>query len=434
MFKSFPFIKQIDSQDCGIACLKMVGRSYNINYYIDDQVILKSNIQRQGISIKDLENTAKGVGFQTYTALINLQDIVKKINLPAVFFWNQNHFIVVYKLTKTKIWVADPAYGKTYYTLDEFKKGWTQNGDKGIVMLLEPNPEIFDNYIEKNPKKPINIKSITRHLKAYKAQLILIAFTLFFSSIIELILPFFTQKIIDNGVAFKNLNIIYLILAAQFTLIISKIILEFYRSWLFIFISSRVNLSLISDFLNKLLHLPISFFSSKNIGDIIQRIRDHDRVQEFLSHEIIQTAFSFFTILIYGSVLYYFNVIIFLVVLIGTILELVWIFAFFEKIQENDYKNFSLQARDEGKMVEFISNIQEIKLNNLEENVKKQWQQIQKNLYLNNIEKLKIEQKHDSYKFINNIQLILIIFFSGISVMNNNMSIGSMLSCLYLRV
>ena len=432
MLKSFPFVKQIDSQDCGFACLKMVGQSYDKGYYIDKEVILNSNINRQGISIKDLECVAKSIGFETYTALISFQDILEKINLPAIFFWNQNHFVVVHKVTKTKIWIADPAFGKTYYTKDEFIKGWAQNNDKGIVLLLEPDPVNFNKYIETNPQKPINIKNITKYLSNHKTQLVLISFTLLLSSCIELILPFFTQKIIDKGVAFNDLSIIYLILASQLALIVSKIILEFYRSWLFIFISSTINLSLISDFLGKLLKLPISFFNSKNIGDIIQRIRDHDRVQEFLSHDIVQTAFSFFTVIIYSSVLYYFNVTIFSVVLIGTIIELIWIFSFFEKIQANDYKSFTLRSKDEDKIVEFVRNIQEIKLNNLEENIKNQWHQIQKNLYINNLEKLKIRQKHDSYKFISYIQLILIVFFAAISVMNKSMSIGSMLSVMFI--
>lgn len=428
--RKFPFVKQLDSQDCGFACLKMIGKSYNENYNILDDVIWNSNLSRQGISISDLGNTSKELGFDALLLRVNWNQVISYVPLPAIFFWNQNHFIVVYKIYKNKIYVSDPAIGKISYTKDDFLKGWTQNEATGLALLLEPN-HTFSNHIN-TKKQEKSFRNISKYLVNYKGQLGLISLTLLLSSCIELIFPFFFQKIIDNGIVFQRVNFIYLVLFAQLLVVISRISLEFYRSWLFIHISSRVSLSMISDFWVKLLKLPLRFFNSKNIGDITQRIQDHNRIEEFLSKDLIQTIFSIFSIIIYSCILLYFNLDIFLIVFIGTAIELFWIFSFLEKIKLSDYKNFTLQSKDQSKIIEFITNVQEIKLNNLEEQKTKQWQEIQKKIYKNNIDKLKINQKYESYRFFTYLQVILVIFVAATSVMNNQLTIGTMMSIMFI--
>ena len=282
MIKKFPFIKQLDSQDCGFACLKMVCKYYNNNFGVDNKIISDANLLKQGISISDLEKTSKNIGFETLIVKLDFETAIKNISLPAIFFWNQNHYVVVYKVTNNKIYVADPAFGKTVYRKEEFLKGWTQNKEEGIILLLEPTDKIHKS-IENNQPQKVNLTYVTKYLKKHKIQLYLISITLLLSSCIELIFPFFTQKIIDKGVKFQNIDYIYLVLIAQIIIFISRIGLQFYRSWLFIHISSRISLSIISDFLIKLMKLPIRFFNSKNIGDLIQRIHDHKRIEEFLS-------------------------------------------------------------------------------------------------------------------------------------------------------
>lgn len=430
LISSFPFIKQFDSSDCGFACIKMIGKYYNEFFNIESEFFNNSNLSRQGISINDLKADSKVLGFNTLILKLNFEKAVDNIKIPSIFFWNQNHFVVVYKLENNKIYVADPSFGKTIYTKDEFIKGWLNDKDEGIVLILEPTEIIFKK--NKQKSENINLSYVTKYLKKHNVQLIIIAFTLLLSSCIELIFPFFTQKIIDKGVFLKDKNIIYLILTAQIIVFLSKIALEFYRSWLFIHISSRISISIISDFLIKLMKLPIRFFNSKTIGDFTQRIQDHRRIESFLSKDLIQTVFSFFNIIIYSAILLYFNFNIFLVVFISTIIELLWIFSFLEKIKINDHKNFSLQANDQNKIYELINAIQEIKLNNLEEQKTFQWQKIQQKLYHNNIEKLKLDQKYQSYRFINFFQTILVIFIASISVMNQEMTIGTMLSIMFI--
>lgn len=434
MKKKFPFIKQLDSQDCGFACLKMLGKHYNNNFVLSKSIIENSNLLKQGISISDLDATAKEIGFNTLLVKLDFEKVVSDVSLPAVFFWNQNHFIIVYKISKGKVYVSDPAFGKAVYKIEEFLRGWTKGENEGIALLVEPTEKVLliDEPEHGEKENVVSLNYITKYLKSHKKQFALISATLLISSVIELIFPFFTQKIIDQGVEFKDINFIYLVLFAQCFVFLSKVSLEYYRSWLFIHISSRISLSIISDFLVKMMRLPIKFFNSKNIGDLTQRIQDHKRIEKFLSKDLVQTVFSFFTIIIYSSILLYFSLEIFLVVAIATVIELLWIFSFLEKIRINDHKNFAIQSNDQNKIFEFINSVQEIKLNNLEKQKNEQWQEIQKNLYLNNIEKLKIDQKYESYRFINFFQVILVVFFASIAVMNEELTIGTMLSVMFI--
>ncbi len=434
MTKKFPFIKQLDSQDCGFACLKMLGKHYNNNFVLSKSIIENSNLLKQGISITDLDATAKEIGFNTLLVKLDLEKVISDVSLPAIFFWNQNHFIIVYKIAKGKVYVSDPAFGKAVYKIEEFLRGWTKGENEGIALLVEPTEKVLLIEDAQNGEKEnvVSLNYITKYLKSHKKQFALISATLLISSVIELIFPFFTQKIIDQGVEFKDINFIYLVLFAQCFVFFSKVSLEYYRSWLFIHISSRISLSIISDFLVKMMRLPIKFFNSKNIGDLTQRIQDHKRIEKFLSKDLVQTVFSFFTIIIYSSILLYFSLEIFLVVAIATVIELLWIFSFLEKIRINDHKNFAIQSNDQNKIFEFINSVQEIKLNNLEKQKNEQWQEIQKNLYLNNIEKLKIDQKYESYRFINFFQVILVVFFASIAVMNEELTIGTMLSVMFI--
>lgn len=426
--KKFPFYYQLSSTDCGFACMRMIsdyyGKAYSDENYSDD-------LQYNGISLSKLELFATSLGFSSLVAKTDYSSLVNNAPVPFIAYWNQNHFIVVHDINDDKVQIADPEFGKATYSKDEFTKGWSQNQEEGVVLLLEPTDE--NEKTNNSGKQPRgNLQYVIQYLKNHKKQLFLIALTLFVSSCIELVFPFFSQKIIDKGVGQKNISLIYLILIAQITLFISRVSLEFYRSWLFIHISSRISLSIISDFLVKLMKLPLKFFNSKNIGDLTQRINDHKRIEGFLSKDLIQTVFSIFTIVIYSFVLLYFNVDIFLIICICTTIELLWIFSFLKKIKILDKKTFSLDAKDQNKIYELINSMHEIKLNNLEESKRNEWQKIQTNIYLNNIDKLKINQRYESYRFISFLQTILVVFVSAIAVMNGTLSIGSMLAIMYV--
>jgi ATP-binding cassette, subfamily B, bacterial len=425
--KFFPFFPQLSEIDCGPTCLKIIskyfGRKY-FNYQIEELSI-------DGVSISKLENIANTVGFDSVVAKTSFDSLYAKAPLPFIAHWNQNHYVVVYKMTKKYIYVADPAFGKTKYTYSDFLNGWSQGDDEGIVLLLEPNRDFFKVNTQQTSKRE-KISYILKYLPKFKSNLLVVTLTLLVSSGIELILPFFTQKIIDKGVFENNLKLIHILLLAQAGIFISRIALEFYRSWIFIQISSRISLSIISEFLAKLMKLPLKFFNSRNLGDLTRRIQDHKRIEEFLSKDLIQTFFSIFSLILFGVILCYFNVTVFLIIFMGTIIQLIWIFGYLKRIRILDQKTFSLNAKDQNKIFELITGMQDIKLNNLEDHKRMEWQKIQTNIYQNNIKKLKINQQYESYRFISFFQNLFVVFVSALAIMNHQMTIGTMISITYI--
>ena len=431
IFKKFPTILQLDSQDCGFTCIRIISKYYGVNIPLSNKVFEKFHIERKGITISDLEESARLVGYNTIVVKLDYQKMLENTLFPAIFFWNQNHFIVVYKIKNDNVYVSDPALGKIVYNKEEFINGWKQNYSEGVILLLEPTENLFKNEI---PLKKVKstYSYVIRYLKTHKTHFFLISFTLLLSSCVELIFPFFTQKIIDKGVIIKDLPFIYLVLISQIAVFLSRIGLEFYRSWLFIHIGSRISLKIISDFLIKLMKLPLKYYNTKNIGDFTQRIQDHKRIEAFLSKDLIQAVFAIFSVIIYLSILLYFNTNIFLVVITISTIQMVWVFRFIEKIKVLDRKLFTLQAADQNKIYELINSIQEIKLNNLENNKISHWKDIQKRIYLNTIEKTSINQKYESHRFINFFQTILVVFVASIAVMNDELTIGSMLAVMFI--
>jgi len=427
----FPFIYQIDNNDCGLACIKMIGKYFNKKFYLKEEVLENIALSQQGISISRLDNLIKLSGFESMVVKIDFATLKKEVVLPTIVYWNQNHFVVVYKITEKKVYVADPAIGKTAYSIDQFLTGWTQNKDLGLVIVMDPTDKILS--VDKTKNTDNNkLSFIKKNIVNYRLYFFIIGFTLLISVFVEMIFPFFTQKIIDKGVKFKDINFIYLVLIAQIVLFISRIALEFYRSWIFIHIGNRISFDIISDFLTKLMKLPIRFFSSRTIGDLSQRIEDHKRIEQFLSQELIQIIFALFSIVVYSSILLYFNTTIFFVVGLCTSVELLWIFLFLKKIRINDQKSFSLLSKEQNKIYEIIRSIQEIKLNNLEESKKADWQTIQKKIYSNRLEKLKIDQKYEIYRFFNFFESILVVFVASIAVMNQQMTIGTLLAVMFI--
>ncbi|WP_035141145.1 peptidase domain-containing ABC transporter [Flavobacterium daejeonense] len=434
-FNKFPFIQQLDSSDCGIACIRMISNFYGVTITNKNPAITKSNISQQGLSFAELKDISTKLGYECLFVKLDFNEVKENVTLPAIFFWNQNHFIVVYKLTKNKIFVSDPGMGRIIYNKKDFFNGWKANSEKGILLVLKPTEKLYkkkDTNNETDNEKRKSFINILKYLLDYKKHLYLLAFTLLLSTIIEFIFPFFTQKIVDNGVKFKNISFLHLILIGEFILFVSKILNEFYRSWLFIHISSRISLHLVSDFLIKLMRLPIKFFYSKSIGDLLERIEDHKRVENFLVNDSLKSIFSFFSIIVFSTLLLYYNFNVFLIFITGSILELIWIFHFFDSIKKLDIKKFELVSKEKNKNVELITGMQEIKINNLEAYKRKEWENIQLELFNNNIENLLTNQKFESYRFFSFLTSILITFTSAYSVINGRLSLGSMVAIVFI--
>lgn len=432
IFNKFPFIQQLDSSDCGLACIRMISRFYGVTITNSNSIFSESNITQQGLSLEELKNISTKLGYDNLLVKLDFEQIKENVTLPAIFFWNQNHYIVVYKITKNKIYVSDPGIGRVIYTKKDFFESWKGNDEKGIILVLEPTSKLYkNNEIMKN-QEVNNFLQILKYLLDYKKQMYLLTFILLLSTVIEFIFPFFTQKIVDNGILFKNIPFLYMILIGEFILFLSKIINEFYRSWLFIHITSRVSLHLVSDFLIKLMSLPIKFFHSRSIGDLLERIDDHKRVENFLVNDLLKSIFAFFSIIVFSSLLWYYNFIVFLIFIIGSTLELIWIFYFFEDIKRLDNNKFVLLSKEKNKNVELLTGMQEIKLNNLEDYKRREWENIQLELFNNNIENIRTNQNYESYRLFSFIMSIFITFTSAYLVIEGNLSLGSMVAIVFI--
>ena len=382
MPKKFPFYMQLDQSDCGPTSLRMVakyyGRSYPVEYLRE-----KCYITRNGVSVMGISEAAQAIGMRTMSVKIPFAKLLEA-PLPCIVYWRQRHFIVVYKIKKGLVYVADPAYGKATFSQKEFMGGWhgePNNQDKGgIVLLLEPTPEFFQN-AQVDEKKKLGFGFLFRYLKPYSPYIIQLFLGMLLGSLLQLIFPFLTQAIVDRGIDYRDLNFIHVILIAQLMLFFSMTAVSFIQSWIFLHMSTRINISLVSDFLAKLMRLPISFFDSRVIGDILQRIQDHNRVKSFLTSSSLSVLFSCLNFIVFGAVLAFFNIPIFLIYLVSTVLYMGWVFIFLKKRKELDFKRFDELSENQSTLIHLINGMQDIKLNNCQEEKRWEWERIQAKLF-----------------------------------------------------
>ncbi|MCK9449848.1 MAG: peptidase domain-containing ABC transporter [Bacteroidales bacterium] len=435
------FNKQLDSMDCGPACLSMIAKHYGKEYSIDS--LRKScHISKEGVSLLGISEAAEQIGFKTIGGRITFDKLEKEAPLPCIVHWNQEHFVIVYKIKQknifrkqTKVYISDPARAHINYTEEEFKKHWisTKSGgeDKGIVLLLEPTQEFYKQAGDKINRN--SLKFLFSYFMRYKRFLGQLTIGLLLGSLFQLIFPFLTQAIVDFGIANKNIHFIYLILLAQMVLIISRMSVEFIRRWILLHISTRINISLISDFFIKLMKLPMSYFDTKLTGDILQRIDDHARVEQFLTARTLNTIFSLFTLVIFSMVLWIYDIKIFTIFVVGSIIYALWILIFLKKRRELDFKYFEVRAKNQNKTYQLIQGMQEIKLQNSEKRHRWEWEDVQADLFHINIASLKLQQTQEAGNiFINESKNIIITVVAALAVINNEMTLGMMLATQYI--
>jgi len=443
---NFPYIIQHDTMDCGSTCLRMLAKHYGKEYSLDTLREL-CYTAKEGVSLLSISEAAEQLGFKTLGGRITFNKLINEALLPCIVHWNQEHFVIVYKVRKSSplsfwrgaggevIYVADPGLGLVSYTENEFKEHWlstkTNGEDKGIVLLMEPTLEFYKKNDEKTERKSLKfLLSYFLRYKKYFTQLIL---GLLIGSLLQLIFPFLTQSIVDIGINGKNINFIYIVLLAQMMLIISRMSVEFIRRWLLLHISIRINISLISDFFIKLMKLPMSFFDTKLTGDILQRIDDHQRIERFLTSRTLETIFSFFTLVIFSIVLWVYSFKIFLIFIVGSLLYTFWILLFLHKRRILDYKSFEQRSKSQSNTYQLINGMQEIKLQNCEKRKRWEWEDIQADLFQINISTLKLEQLQDAGNvFINETKNIIITIVAATAVINNEMTLGMMLATQYI--
>ena len=430
----FPFYRQLDAMDCGPSCLRMIakyhGRSYSVQTLRE-----RSHISREGVSLLGTSDAAESIGFRSMGVRIGLDKLAKESPLPCIAHWKQNHFVVIYKITKTQVHVADPAHGLIKYSRDEFLAQWastkTDDEPQGICLLLEPTPDFYNQEGETRDKQ--SFRYLFSYLKPYRKFISQLVLGMVLGALLMLIFPFLTQAIVDIGISNQDLGFITLILIAQLVLFISQASVEFIRSWILLHISTRVNISLISDFLIKLMKLPIGFFDSKMIGDLMQRIGDHTRIETFLTVSSLNVLFSIVTLLIFSVVLAIYSLKILLVFLIGSALYIAWVLLFMKKRREVDYKRFAQMADNQSNLIQLITGMQEIKLNNCEKQKRWDWEKIQARLFKVNIKGLALNQYQQAGAvFFNQTKNILIIFIAADSVVRGEMTLGMMMAVQYI--
>ena len=434
--KKFPFYKQLDQMDCGPTCLKMIAKHYGKVY---DREFLRqlANITRDGVSLGGIAEASEKIGFQSLAVNVTYETLAEDIPLPCIAYWRQRHFIVVHKIDKKMVHVADPAFGLTSYPKEEFLRGWlnskrAKDDDEGLLLLLETTPD-FENAEEQPPKKGLGFRFLFPYFKPYRKYIIQLFLGLFVASLIQLVFPFLTQAIVDKGINYQNLNFVNIVLIAQIFLFTSQTAIQLIRNWLLLYITGRINIKIISDFLIKLMRLPIRFFDSKSLGDLIQRIEDHRRVQDFLSSATLNILFSAINILVFGIVLLYYNSIIFLIFAIGAILYVFWVLRFMKKRAELEFRRFDEASGNQSSRVQLINGMQEIKLNNSERRRRWEWETIQIRLFRISIKSLTIDQYQSvGGAFLDQIKNILITFYAAKLVIDGEITLGAMLAIQFI--
>lgn len=434
----FPFYKQLDAMDCGPTCLLMIAKHYGKTYSLQ-KLREHSHITRDGVSLLGISDAAEAIGFRTIGAKIDFEKLTEEVPMPCIAHWKQKHFVVVYDIKKKRgiefVYVSDPAHGHIKYTKEEFLKGWIstkgKETDEGICLLLEPTPDFYKLDDEQINKK--GFKYLFTYLRPHTKYLAQLILGLVLGSLLQLIFPFLTQSIVDIGISNQDLGFITLILIAQLVLFISQASVEFIRSWILLHISTRINISLISDFLIKLMKLPIGFFDTKMIGDLMQRIGDHTRIQSFLTGSSLQILFAFINLIIFAIVMAIYSIKIFLVFLLGSTLYVIWVLLFMKKRRELDFKRFAQMSDNQSNLIQLITGMQEIKLNNCEKQKRWEWERIQAKLFRVNISGLALNQYQQAGGvFFNQTKNILITFIAAQSVVAGDITLGMMLAIQYI--
>lgn len=440
LFDTFTFYRQHDAMQCGITCLKMVCKYYGREYSLDELSKLCST-SRAGVTLLGINEAASELGFRTFCGKPTIEQLTEA-PLPAILHWNQNHFVVLYKVKKLRngkhrYYIADPGRDLLCYTDEEMQDYWAVvktlgDYDRGVALFLQPMPQFYEkNRQERSEKRSFGF--LLGYLKQYRRYFGQIILGLLLGSIIQLIFPFLTQAIVDVGINYRDINFIYLILLAQLTLTISRTAVDFIRRWILLHISMRINISLISDFFIKLLRLPMSFFDTKLTGDIMQRMTDHRRIESFLTGQTLSILFSIINFIIFGIVLLCYNTSIFAVFALCSLIYAVWIILFLRKRKQLDYLYFEKQAANNNKTLQFIIGMQEIKLQDCEQRRRWEWEDAQADLFDANMKSLKLQQTQEAGSiFINETKNIIITVLAATAVINNEMTLGMMLAVQYI--
>ncbi|WP_367867298.1 peptidase domain-containing ABC transporter [Pedobacter sp. WC2423] len=429
------FIPQKDQMDCGPACLAMISSYYGKDIGIQS-FREKCYITREGVSVLGIADAAEHIGFKTLAARSSIADLQDQL-LPCILYWNQNHFVVLNKIVKNRLTgkftykIIDPGHGFITLSENEFKKYWLIDEIYGIALFLEPTEQF--NHLTVPKEEKLSFNYLFKYLKPHKNQMFKMFLLLLFGTLITLIFPILTQKLIDEGVSKKNISIVGYILLAQLAFFLGNIVINIFRNWIMLNVGTKINISIISDFLKKLLKLPIKYFDTKLMGDFNQRIQDHERIEQFLTSQSLITLFSLVTFSVFFVVLWYYDYRIVVIYIILTMLSVTWSLYWLKKRKVLDYFRFQQRSENQESIYEIINGVSEMKLNQFEDFKRNQWEKIQQKLFLTNIRILKLDQiQLSGFEFINQLKNIVVTFLAATYVVQGHMTLGALMSVSYI--
>lgn len=423
---------------CGVAALTMVCRHFGARYSLDF-VSKFCHATTEGVSLKGISDAAERLGLETCGARVSPSQLAAA-PLPAILHWNQNHFVVLRKVSRSgrRFHIADPGKGLYSLSESEFRQHWISTSrdgkEMGVALFLEPTEkfgEMEDDVWSGEEQR--SFRFLFSYVRQYRKYFLQITLGLLLACILQLILPFLTQSIVDVGIRHENVGFIWLILLGELMIVAGRTATDFIRRWLLLHISMRINISLLSDFFIKLLKLPMSFFDTKLTGDLLQRMGDHNRVQSFLTSQLLNVVFTVFSFLIFGVVLFIYDGLIFLIFLLGSVAYGAWIATFLRRRKVIDYELFEQQAINQNRTFQFITSMQEIKLQDCERRRRWEWEDCQADLFAVQMKSLRLQQTQEAGSiFINEVKNILITVFAATAVIHGEITLGAMLAIQYI--
>jgi ATP-binding cassette, subfamily B, bacterial len=435
--KKFPFHQQRDAMDCGPACLMMVAASHGRKYalpYLREH----SFLSREGVSAQGIMEAAERIGFRTMTVKVpfeqgQAQASLRTAPLPCIAHWNQSHFVVVHRAERDNVWVADPAAGKFKINRADFEKSWSSDNHQGVLILLEPTPDFYKSEIPREKSSLTGFSTLLGYAKPFQRLYIQVLLGMLVLSALQLILPFLTQSVVDVGIDTRNTGFITIILAGQLMLFLSLMTVQFVQNRILLFTGARINVAMVSDFLAKLTRLPLSYFDTKMTGDLLQRIGDQSRIEQFLTQSALPVIFAAFNFVVFSVVLFGYNPLIFMVFGVAAVLYVGWITFFLRRRRQIDYVRFQQSGENSSTVIELIQGMQEIKLQGSERKRRHLWAAVQARLFRTNLQSLALTQWQEAGAgFINQTKNIVITFVAARAVIEGQMTLGMMLATQYM--
>lgn len=425
--KSFPNVRQLGAMDCGPTCIKMIakyyGRDFSVSFLRE-----KCFITKLGVNLLGISEAAETIGLRSTGVKINFDGLLESKPFPCIIHWKNNHFVVLYKMSKNRVYISDPAMGLVAYSKQEFLEGWSHGSDTGFALFIEPSTDFYESEFDNVEEKHISsTKFLLDYMRGYTPYFIQIFMGMLIGSVIMVFTPFLTQSIVDKGINGLDINFINLVLIGQIILFLGGAFVEIIRSWILLHIGSRINVSLISDFLKKLLSLKIQFFESHLIGDILRRVEDHKRIERLLTVTSLSTVFSIINLILFGIILMIYDTKIFFVFIIGSTLSILWVTLFLKQKKKLDFKYFETYSKNYNKLIEIIKGVEEIKLSNSNKQKRWEWEENQARIFKINTKALSVDQlQRNGSNIINHLTTILITYFSAKAVVHGDYSLGAM--------